>query len=312
MRALTRRADLMDVRIFATTVSVHRDSGGNLPVTLERLSEVIRDRMTYHRQLRSVTASGRFSALLILAAGPILFLYMFFFQPQYGAALVNDSIGRDAGRVGSERAYRIALGLATHQIDLLNVHSASRNIPLFESISAHELAKLARKAEGIRQPGKRSGSLIAAGTFVAITAVLYLVGKFILGIGRNKLPESEMIGSKRPLVLGRLTDAFAFMIPVSKEKEEKLRRELMQAGYYHRKALEEYLAVRNFAMVAWLVLVGIGVVALAEPTENLTPKILLGGFIIAVLVYGLPALCSVRRPPRGRNAFSTHCPTRWT
>jgi tight adherence protein B len=94
MRSLGHRVDQMDTRIFATTLSVHRDAGGNLPITLERLAEVIRDRMSYQRQLSSVTAAGRYSALLIASVGPLLFLYFFLVQPQYGSKLTDDPVGR--------------------------------------------------------------------------------------------------------------------------------------------------------------------------------------------------------------------------
>jgi tight adherence protein B len=94
MRSLGHRVDQMDTRIFATTLSVHRDAGGNLPITLERLAEVIRDRMSYQRQLSSVTAAGRYSAMLIASVGPLLFLYFFLLQPQYGSKLTEDPMGR--------------------------------------------------------------------------------------------------------------------------------------------------------------------------------------------------------------------------
>ncbi|MFO0869572.1 MAG: type II secretion system F family protein [Pirellulales bacterium] len=94
MRALSQRVDQLDTRIFATTLSVHREAGGNLPLTLERLAEVIRDRMSYQRQLRSVTAAGRYSALLIATIGPLLFAYFFLLQPEYGSKLTGDPIGR--------------------------------------------------------------------------------------------------------------------------------------------------------------------------------------------------------------------------
>lgn len=93
MKGLSQRINLMDVRIFTTAVSVHREAGGNLPVTLERLAEVIRDRQSYHRQLRSVTGAGRLSSMLITALGPVLFVYLFVFQPEYGTKLVNDPMG---------------------------------------------------------------------------------------------------------------------------------------------------------------------------------------------------------------------------
>ena len=94
MRGLAQRLDLMDVRIFANAVAVHRDAGGSLPTVLERLAEMIRDRQSCHRQLRIVTGAGRMSALLITALGPILFVYMFVFQPEYGHKLVDDPMGR--------------------------------------------------------------------------------------------------------------------------------------------------------------------------------------------------------------------------
>lgn len=94
MQAFAHRLDLMDVRIFANAVAVHREAGGNLPLTLERLADVIRDRQAYHRQLKSVTTAGRTSAMVIATLGPIIFGYMFFFQPEYGAQLLNDGWGR--------------------------------------------------------------------------------------------------------------------------------------------------------------------------------------------------------------------------
>jgi tight adherence protein B len=93
MKGLAQRFNLMDVRIFTAAVAVHREAGGNLSVTLERLAEVIRDRHSYHRQLRSVTGAGRLSSMLITALGPILFTYLFVFQPDYGRKLVEDPMG---------------------------------------------------------------------------------------------------------------------------------------------------------------------------------------------------------------------------
>lgn len=94
LRGLAQRVPLMDVRIFANAVAVYRDAGGNLPITLERLAEVVRDRQSYHRQLRSATGAGRISSMLITALGPILFLYLFVFQPEYGRKLIDDPMGK--------------------------------------------------------------------------------------------------------------------------------------------------------------------------------------------------------------------------
>jgi len=84
----------MEMRIFATTLAVHRQSGGNLSTMLERMAEVVRDRISYQRQLRATTAAGRFSATLVASAGPLLFAFMFLFQKEYTNKLLTLPLGQ--------------------------------------------------------------------------------------------------------------------------------------------------------------------------------------------------------------------------
>ena len=93
MRALVYRLPIMDVRILATTLAVHRQAGGNLALTLERMARVVRDRMIYRQQIRAVTAAGRFSATMIATVGPLLFLYLFTFQQNYAGKLLDMPLG---------------------------------------------------------------------------------------------------------------------------------------------------------------------------------------------------------------------------
>lgn len=94
MRSLVDRVGLFDVKIFTTTLTVHRQAGGNLAKVLTRLAAVIRDRLNSRRQLRSTTGAGRFSAMLIAAIGPLLFVYMFFFHPNYVKAMLESPLGQ--------------------------------------------------------------------------------------------------------------------------------------------------------------------------------------------------------------------------
>ena len=94
MRSLVERVRLFDVRIFTTTLSVHRQTGGNVAKVLERLASVVRDRLSYRRQLRATTGAGRLSAILIAMIGPLLFVYLFCFQPHYLQAMLDASLGR--------------------------------------------------------------------------------------------------------------------------------------------------------------------------------------------------------------------------
>jgi len=83
MRSMTKRAPLMELRILGTALNVQRRTGGNLPTTLDRLSQVIRDRLSYQRQFKAATGASRMATVLIALAGPLVFAYMMAFQPDY-------------------------------------------------------------------------------------------------------------------------------------------------------------------------------------------------------------------------------------
>lgn len=94
MRSLVSRVELFDVRIFTTTLTVHRQTGGNIAMVLERLAAVIRDRLNCRRQLRATTGAGRISAILIAAIGPFLFVYLCTFHAQYVRAMTESPVGQ--------------------------------------------------------------------------------------------------------------------------------------------------------------------------------------------------------------------------
>lgn len=93
VRLLAQRVSLMEVRIFATTVMVHRQTGGNLALTLERVANVVRDRISYRRRFRAATAGGRFATIMIVLLGILAFGYMLFFEPEYLNAFFAEPIG---------------------------------------------------------------------------------------------------------------------------------------------------------------------------------------------------------------------------
>lgn len=94
MRSFVRRLPLYDVRILATTLAVHRQMGGNVVSVLERLAQVIRDRLNSRRQLRATTAAGRASAVFIALVTPGVFLYFLFFRPDYTAEMLGTTLGQ--------------------------------------------------------------------------------------------------------------------------------------------------------------------------------------------------------------------------
>lgn len=84
---LLERMQSMDLRLFVTAVNIHREVGGNLAETLERLAQTIRERIRIRRQVRVYTAQGRLTGY-ILAALPIFMAFLLYFlMPDYIAEL---------------------------------------------------------------------------------------------------------------------------------------------------------------------------------------------------------------------------------
>ena len=93
MRALSRRVPVIEARILAVAFMMYRRAGGNLPITLERLAKVIRDRVGYRRQFRAATAAGRISTIIIALAGPLVALYFLIWQGDYIAPYIETTLG---------------------------------------------------------------------------------------------------------------------------------------------------------------------------------------------------------------------------
>jgi tight adherence protein B len=94
---MTKRAPgNRDLQIFAVSVIVQKETGGNLVEIIEKIAETIRARYRFYGKLRTLTAEGRMSCY-ILAALPICTgIFISFTNPEYSSLLVNDRIGQMA------------------------------------------------------------------------------------------------------------------------------------------------------------------------------------------------------------------------
>jgi tight adherence protein B len=83
LQMAARRMNLVDFNVFVSVVTLHRATGGNLPLLMDRLASSTRDRNQYVGYFRSATALGRMTAIAIGSAVPIIFLGYAFFEPEY-------------------------------------------------------------------------------------------------------------------------------------------------------------------------------------------------------------------------------------
>lgn len=94
---MTKRAPAnRDLKIFAVSVIVQKETGGNLVEIIEKIAETIRARYRFYGKLRTLTAEGRMSSW-ILAALPICTgIFIGFTNPEYTRLLISDPIGQMA------------------------------------------------------------------------------------------------------------------------------------------------------------------------------------------------------------------------
>ncbi len=91
---LADRVDLIDVRIFVTAVLIQRESGGNLAENLDSLSQVIRNRFRFKRDVKTKTAHGRMTGTVVGLAPFVAGIGMYSGNPEYMQPLFEEPLGR--------------------------------------------------------------------------------------------------------------------------------------------------------------------------------------------------------------------------
>ena len=94
LMGMVDRVDLVDVRIFVTAVLVQREVGGNLSEILDNITTTIRARFKIRRQLRTFTAQGRMSGMVVGSAPIVAGLGFYAVNPDYIRMLFEHPTGR--------------------------------------------------------------------------------------------------------------------------------------------------------------------------------------------------------------------------
>jgi tight adherence protein B len=94
LAALADRVPSADVRIFVTAVLIQREVGGNLTEILDNLSDIIRQRFTLQRQVKVLTAEGRYSVYVLTAMPVLIAGFVFMSNREYLRPLWETEAGR--------------------------------------------------------------------------------------------------------------------------------------------------------------------------------------------------------------------------
>ena len=93
LRNMADRIPVMDVRFFVIAVIIQRSTGGDLAEVLDKIGRLIRQRFELHGLVKSLTAEGRLSGVVLLALTPALLGFLCFVNYEYISELFKTPTG---------------------------------------------------------------------------------------------------------------------------------------------------------------------------------------------------------------------------
>jgi tight adherence protein B len=94
LERLGTRVPLLDVKFFVSSVLLQKRTGGNLAALLENLSYLIRERFKLRGRIRSISAHGRISGLVLSMIPLGVSVMMFWTNPEYILFFFDDPDGK--------------------------------------------------------------------------------------------------------------------------------------------------------------------------------------------------------------------------
>lgn len=100
MSAMARRVQSQDLDFLVIALMIQRETGGNLTELLEGLARTIRERMKLKGKVRTLSAEGRFSAVLLGVMPFLLGAVLSLLNPAYMSALWQTPQGHNIMMIG--------------------------------------------------------------------------------------------------------------------------------------------------------------------------------------------------------------------
>jgi tight adherence protein B len=94
MKSMCDRVPNLDLRFFVTSVSIQRQTGGDLAEILDKIGYVVRERFRILGQVKALTGEGRLSGVVLIALPFALFGFMLNVKPDYVESLWTTDLGK--------------------------------------------------------------------------------------------------------------------------------------------------------------------------------------------------------------------------
>jgi tight adherence protein B len=93
MRRASARIKLHHYRLLFAAMETARQRGGNLPDTLDRLGESLREILRLEEKVKALTAENRMSARMMGVMPVVVAVIYYFIEPTWVRSLLNDQWG---------------------------------------------------------------------------------------------------------------------------------------------------------------------------------------------------------------------------
>lgn len=93
LQNLIQRADNDDMELMISAVLIQRQIGGNLAEIFDKIAETIRQRIRLQGEVKTMTAQGRFSGMVLALLPVILGVIITFLDPGYLSVIFDKQIG---------------------------------------------------------------------------------------------------------------------------------------------------------------------------------------------------------------------------
>ena len=94
LKNLARRVDCSEIKYFVVGVILQRETGGNLAELMDTLANLIRERFKFDGKVKTLSAEGKLSAVVLICLPFAIIAYLKLTQPDYMNLLFSDPIGR--------------------------------------------------------------------------------------------------------------------------------------------------------------------------------------------------------------------------
>ena len=93
LKNLSRRVDFSEINYFVVGVILQRETGGNLSELMDTLASLIRERFVFQGKVRTLSAEGKMSAVVLICIPFFIIGYLKLSQPEYMNLLFTDPVG---------------------------------------------------------------------------------------------------------------------------------------------------------------------------------------------------------------------------